>query len=928
MTMRFTSRNFVLLCCILTFLSITARSQDKKLITGNFSGFSFAQLVNEAEKQTGMRFYYNAAETDSLRINISANGITLSALLDQVLKNTGLQYAINPRGEVFISLRFAIQTDLPPGFFVRSIKNKDSASVPVIPLAEENKPKEKLKNSVENKLFEIGIKGSDPNKTSSTIAGYIRDVKNGEAITGASVYVDSPAIGVISDQFGYYSVTLPKGRHSLQVSSAGMKDTRRQVLLQADGKLDIEMETFVPSLKTVVITAEKKSNVRSLQMGLERLSIKSIKQVPVVLGEADILRVILTLPGVTSVGEASTGFNVRGGSSDQNLILFNDATIYNPSHLFGFFSSFNPDVVKNVELYKSAIPEKYGGRLSSVLDVSSRDGNNKKISGSGGIGPLISKLVIEGPLAKEKTTFIIGGRTTYSNWILKTIPNESYNNSRASFYDANLHINHAINNKNNLYLTGYMSGDKFKLNNDTLYQYNNRNINLKWKHNFSNKFYGVLTGGFDNYQYAVSADQNKVNAFKLDFDIKQVYLRADFSYSAGNKHNFNFGINSIRYALKPGAFQPVGSQSLVTPDEVQAEQALESAVYFGDKYSITPKLSVNGGIRFSLFNYLGPHDVYSYIPGLPRDKNSLIDTIVYAKGKSIKNYLGPEYRLTLRYSLTDNSSVKISYNTLRQYIHLLSNTAAISPTDVWKLSDPNIKPQLGDQFSLGYYRNFKSNTIETSLEVYYKRLKNFLDYKSGATIIMNKQIETAIITTRGKAYGAELLIKKLSGKVNGWFSYTWSRTLLQQDDPIAGELINEGKYYPANYDKPHNVNLVSNYKFSHRYSLSLNVVYNTGRPVTLPIAIFNLGGAQRVLYSDRNAYRIPDYFRTDLSINIEGNHKIKKLAHSSWSFGVYNILARQNAFSVYFVQQNAVIKGYKLSIFGTAIPYVTYNFKF
>ncbi len=918
----------IALCGVLMAVSISTTAQDNKLVTGNFTGYTFKKMVREIEAKTGYSFYYNPSEADTLIVNIISDKMTVSGLLSQVLKNTGFNYAIDSIKRVFISKHTTIKTSLPPGFFSRSAVAKDSLSETEIYTSNPSFKRGKIKSTADIKLYEIGVKSGNSNQPNATLAGYVRDIKDGEAIVGASLYIDTPNIGVVTDQFGYYSILLPKGRHTLHINSVGMKAAKRQIVIHADGKMTIELETFIASLKTVIVTAEKKSNIKTTQMGVERLTIKTIKQIPVVLGEADILRAVLTLPGVTSVGEASTGFNVRGGSADQNLILFNDATIYNPSHLFGFFTAFHPDLIKGVELYKSTIPEKYGGRLSSVLDIGTREGNSKKWSGMGGIGPLTSKFLIEGPLVKDKTSFLFGGRTTYSNWLLRNLRNSAYNRSRASFYDLSLHISHQINNKNQLYVTGYWSDDRFQLNNDTVYKYGNRNIVIKWKHNFNNRLYGVVTGGIDNYKYGIAANQNPVNAFKLNFEIRQTHFRTDFSYSPGTKHQFNFGFNSIYYKLNPGKLNPFNTQSLIAPDVLQAEQALESALYLGDRYAISSKLSFNAGFRFSLFNYLGPQSVNNYLPGLPRELATVKDTTNYRSGKIIKSYMGPEYRLSLRYALTDNASIKLSFNSLRQYIHTLSNTTAISPVDIWKLSGPAIQPQLGNQFSLGFYKNFKSNTIETSIEVYYKQLRNFLDFKSGATIILNKAIETAVISTRGKAYGVELLLKKTAGKLNGWFSYTYSRILLQMDDPIAGELINSGNYYPANYDKPHSVNLISNYRFTHRFSASFSIIYSTGRPVTLPIALFNQGGSQRVLYSDRNQYRIPDYLRTDFSINIDGNHKVNQLTHNSWSLGVYNLLGRQNAYSVYFVQENGQIKGYQLSVFGTLIPFITYNFKF
>jgi len=663
-------------------------------------------------------------------------------------------------------------------------------------------------------------------------------------------------------------------------------------------------------------------------MGVIKLNIKAIKLVPVVFGEADILKVVLTLPGVTSVGEASSGFNVRGGSTDQNLILFNDATIYNPSHLFGFFSAFDPDIVKSIELYKSAIPEKYGGRLSSVLDVQMKDGNSKTWTGVAGISPLTSKFTIEGPLNNGKTSVIIGGRTTYSDWILHSLPNAAYNRSDASFYDLNLHVTHTINAKNFLYVTGYLSRDNFNFNNDTSYKYGNSSANIKWRHIFTNKFYGVFTAGVDHYQYSVTSQFVPINGYTLGFDINQNNLRADFNYKLNDKHALNFGLTTTQYLLHPGTYTPTGSQSLVAPNTVPKEQGLESAVYLGDTYSVSNKFSINAGVHFSIFNYLGPHSINQYLPGVPKAVNTIMDSVQYASGKIIKTYMAPEIRISMKYELSANSSVKFSYNTLQQYIHMLSNTTAISPTDIWKLSDPNIQPQTGDQFSIGYYKNLKNNTIETSVEVYYKNINHYLDYKSGASLVLNHHIETEVLNSKGKAYGIELLVKKNAGKLNGWLSYTFSRTFLKTDDPTAGEAVNKGSYYPADFDKPHSVNLIANYQFSHRISLSGNLVYSTGRPITLPLATFNISGATSLYYSDRNQYRIPDYFRSDVSVNLDGNHKIKQKIHSSWSLGIYNLTARQNAYSVYFINSGGHVQGYQLSIFGSIIPFITYNLKF
>ena len=909
----------------LSFLS--AQSQEQKSITGDFNNISFPQLAREIEAQTNWHIYYDSTETDSIEINLHADHLSLQQVFNAVFKNTDIHYSAANDNTVFVSKRFSIQTTLPKNFFDPG-RATDSLSLSAAFSEDAVAPKSNLKISPENKLYEIGLRNGKTASARPTVAGYVRDVKTGEPIMGANISVDTLSINKTTDQFGYYSLMLPKGRHIIRITSAGMKDTRRQVMVYSDGKLNMDLEEFVASLKAVIVSADKTSNTRSVQMGVTKLNIQSIKQVPVVFGEADVLKVLLTLPGVTSVGEGSNGFNVRGGAADQNLILYNDATVYNPSHLFGFFSAFDPDLVKSVELYKSAIPEKYGGRLSSVLDVDVKDGNNKKWTGSAGISPLTSKFSIEGPLQKDKTSVIAGFRTTYSDWLLNQIPSSSYSNSTANFYDASLHVSHIINSKNTLYLMGYISNDKFNLDGDTTYAYSNRNANLKWKHNFSNSSFAVFTAGIDHYEYSVSSTRVPVNAYKLSFDINQVYLRADFSYSPNNKHTISYGLNSVYYQLHPGTLSPDGPKSLVQTDAVQHEQALETALYLGDQYSISQNLSVNAGVRYSIYNFLGPNQVYQYVPGLPRESFTIKDTVSYPKGKIIKTYALPEFRLSARYSLTNSASLKFSINTMAQYIHVISNTTNISPTDIWKLSDPNIKPQQGQQISLGFYKNFRQNSIEASVEVYYKKMQNYLDYKSGASLTLNHHIETDVFETEGKAYGIEFLLKKTTGKLNGWISYTYSRTFLRQDDPLAGELVNNGNYYPASFDKPNMVNFIGNYRFSHRYSLSVNMVYSTGRPITLPLAIVQSGGASTLYYSDRNEYRIPDYFRTDISVNMDGNHKMNKKTHNSWSAGVYNVTGRQNAYSVYFVQENGKVKGYQLSIFGAPIPFITYTIKF
>lgn len=927
MKKRFVSILLGILC--LSIGIAVGQKKNSAPVTADFRNANMEQFVSELEKQTGLHFYYDPSFLDSVSITLSVNAQPVEKVLDMAFASSNFNYLIDDDGEVYVTrgIKLGVAHTAKPAPQNHPIKQITGDTI----IARQKAKAPVLKTVVSpatDKLYDIGTRNlADQKSNRATVAGYVTDIKTGEPISGASVSVEALKTGVVTDQYGYFSLSLPRGRHTLLIEGIAIRETTRQIMLHSDGKLNIELESLVMVLRNVTITAQKLSNIRSPQMGLQKIDISAIKQIPVVFGEPDILRAVTALPGVKTVGEASTGLNVRGGSPDQNLILFNDVTIYNPSHFFGMFSALNPEIVKDVELFKSSIPARYGGRLSSVLNINGREGNKKNISGSAGIGVLTSRLNIEGPLIKDKSSFIIGGRTTYANWLLNLLPDQ-YKNSRASFYDVNLGITHQVNKKNSIYLTGYLSNDRFNLNNDTIYRYSNKNISLKWKHVFNNKLTGIFIGGYDRYEYSISSDHAAYSAYKLSFDINQSTFKALFTYYLNNKHTVEFGVNSIYYKLHPGSYLPDSKESVVAPDKLAPEQALESAAFVSDRYTITRNLSAEVGFRYSMYNYLGPQEVNIYPAGIPKTEENRTGVKDYSSGKVIQTYSAPEIRASLRYAFNDSFSIKASYNSQTQYIHLISNTTAMAPTDIWKLSDPNIRPQKGDQVSFGLYKNFKSNTIETSVEVYYKRIKDYLDYTSGAELVMNHHLETDVVPTKGKAYGVEFLLKKTSGKLNGWISYTWSRVLLKMDDSTQGSIINRGEYYPANYDKPNDLTVIGNYKINHRFSVSMNVTYSTGRPITLPIGRYYFSNGARTLYADRNAYRIPDYFRADFSMNIEGNHRIYQKTHNSWSIGVYNLTGRKNAYSVYYVSENGSINGYKLSIFGSAIPYVNFNIRF
>ena len=682
-------------------------------------------------------------------------------------------------------------------------------------------------------------------------------------------------------------------------------------------------------LAEIVVVGGRQSAVNSIQMGSEKFKPQILKNIPSAFGESDIMKIVLTLPGVTTVGEASSGYNVRGGATDQNLILFNGGTVYNPSHLFGLFTSFNSDAVEDVELFKSSIPVEYGGRISSVLRVTSKEANMQKLTGSASIGALTSKANLEIPIVKNHVSLLLNGRTTYSDWMLKKLPESSgYRNGTANFYDFGGALTWKLNDMHRLKVYGYWSKDKFSFSSQDNYGYQNRNISAEWRSILSERITATLSAGLDHYDYYNEDWGVPSMAARLSFGIDQTWGKLHIRHRLPDEQVLSYGLSVQHYNVQAGKYEPAGETSFITTDQLQREKAFESAAYIDYERSLTEKLSVSAGLRYSMFNALGPRDVNHYTAGELPSEETLLET--RHETGVIKTYHAPEIRLSARYAIQENLSLKLGFNTMHQYIHKVSNTSIMSPTDIWKLSDLNIKPQNGWQVAAGIYHETARKAYEFSAEVYYKHIGDYLNYRSSAVLLMNHHLETDVISTKGQAYGLELQAKKPAGKVNGWVSYTFSRSLLRQDDKRVAIPLNNGEWYPSEYDRPHEVKAVFNYKFTERYSLSSNFNYATGRPTTLPAGKYYDSRNQKYMpyYTDRNTYRIPDYMRLDLAFNIEPTHKLTSFLHTSFSIGVYNALARKNAYNVYYVTEGEDIKGYKLSVFGTAIPYVSLNIRF
>lgn len=759
--------------------------------------------------------------------------------------------------------------------------------------------------------------------------GQVKNEWTSEGLAGVNVIFESLQTGTVTDEHGRYEIEVNKGKFVVKFSRVDMKEEVHLIDLVSNQRFDLFMKEKTFNLDEVLVYAEKAdANVKNLDVGKNSLDIKKLNSIPAFLGEPDVIKSLTLLPGVSTVGEGASGFNVRGGGVDQNLILQDGAQIFNSSHVFGFFSSFNPVIVKKATLYKSGLPAKFGGRLSSVLDVELNEGDFSEYNFSGGIGLVSSKLAANGPLMKDKLSFVVAARVSYSDWLLKMAQNPDVRNSKAAFQDANFKLTYKINNKNKLTYSGYISNDKFALASDTVFSWTTTNHSLQLASILSNRLTLYSDFVIGKYSYTIE-DPEGFNAFKVNSSIDFKSVRLDFTYDINEKNHLNFGIESIYYKFSPGSREPIGINSGVQPLFLEDEQSIETSLYTEGEHSLTDRLSVRAGLRFGMFNNFGPGQDFLY-SGITRNSDFIVDTVSYRKGQTIASYSGLEPRITLNYKLTENSSIKSSYNRTRQYLHLVTNTAAVTPTDLWKTSNRYIQPETGDQITLGYFQNFKHNTLETSVEIYYKEADNIVDFKDGTILLMNSNIEAALINGTSEAYGLELFANKKTGKFTGWMSYTYSRIFRTVNGPTSEETINNGKKYPANNDKPHSISIAVNYKTNPIVEFGANFVYSTGRPATVPLSLYGISNQSNVFnFSGRNGGRIPDYHRLDLSMTILSKPRIDRKWNIDWTFAIYNFYGRKNAYSVFYENvYGSPPKAYKLSVLGSAFPSVMLNFNF
>jgi hypothetical protein len=766
-----------------------------------------------------------------------------------------------------------------------------------------------------------------------TISGVIADEKNKETLIGVSLFVQETKTGLVTNEYGFYSITLPEGDYTLLVNYMGYQTVTEKIKLNQDLKKNFYLSVSSQQLDEVVIVDNKKRvDIRKPEMSVNKLTIQEIKEMPVIFGEVDVLKSILTLPGVTNAGEGQSGFNVRGGGADQNLVLLDESTIYNSSHLFGLFSVFNPDAIKDLKLYKGGIPSRFGGRLSSILDIYQKEGNKNAFHMNGGIGLISSRILAEGPIVKDKGSFLIAGRGSYAHLFLKLFdnPNSAY------FYDLNTKLSYSINEKNNVYLSGYFGRDVFQLNDSFVNTYGNAVINFRWNHLYSDKLFSNLSMIYSDYYYGLRLD---FVGFNWDSGIKNYNIKYDFKHYITDKFKLNYGLQSHYYDFNPGKIEPTGEDSGINPEQLDKKYAMENAIYADAEHQISNKISLSYGLRFSNFLRLGQQTLNVYANDQPVIFNpdfqiyqsaEPIGTVSYGKNKTIAKFDNLEPRFAVSYVINEEQSVKASYNRMTQYLHLISNTQSPTPLDVWAPSDRYLKPQLLDQVAVGYFRNFKDDLYSLEVESFFKKIKNRVDYIDGANLIANEAIERVILNGRARAYGLEVLFRKNSGRFKGWVSYTLSRT----EQQVAGRTpeetgINNGNWYKTGFDKLHNLAVVANYKLNEKWRFSANLIAQTGQPVTFPNGQYQYEGITVPVFSGRNEENLPTYHRLDVSATLTPTKNKGRKWQAEWVFGIYNLYNRQNAASITFRQnqETGSNEALRLSIFGI-VPSATYNIKF
>ena len=900
-----------------------AQDIDSLYISGDFQNVTFPEILSEIETKYPVRFFYKKKWIPDSLFNVSLQDESIINVLNQITKPLDLNYLIY-YNSIIIAPSEILNQEYTKDYFI--IKNRQQH------LMRSNKW------ITAGNIVNLGDSTELSTASQVIIKGIVLDQLNSEPLRGVNLHFEALNYTTSTDNNGRFELSLPTGYNLLEISYIGYETQKTVWHVYSEDDIRILLPPDAYELEELLITGETDdNNVQSVIMGITRLRPQQIENMPVFLGEPDIIKGILTLPGVSTVGEGAGGFNVRGGAIDQNLILQDEALIFNSSHALGFFSIFNSDAIQEVELYKGHIPAQYGGRLSSVLNVKLKGNNSEKLSGRGGIGLVSSRLTLDGPLQSKKskdegnqpkTTFLLGGRITYSDWILKMFNIPDIKNSSGYFYDINAKLSHRYSEKGIISASYYQSFDNVQFSDDYGFSWTNRAASLIWNHMITpdvSSTFSASIGGNENLSY----EPTGITAFTLKNGISNFRLTEDILISSIKDHNISTGIEYINYEIAPDELTPRGEQSTIISESVYKDNGHELGIYINDEYTLNYLFSFSFGLRFNAFQQLGPGVVYQYDEGAPKVPETIIDSISYGSGESVESFYNLMPRFSMKYSLNPNSSLKLSYNGTSQFIHLVSNSTAALPVDFWLVSGPYYAPETSNNFSIGYFRNFMNNVWETSLELYYRRLKNVIEYKDFAELLLNPHLEAELLSGDGQAYGAEFLIRRKKGRLNGWLAYTYSRSYVKVDGDYEEETINDGEWYPSRLDIPNNLNIVLNYNFNKSNIFSANFTYRSGRPITIPGSFYIVDEVFIPEVSGRNEFRIPPYHRLDISYTLKRNVIKKKRYKDSFTFSIYNLYARKNTYSVFY--RKNISRGsnaYRLSVLGTIFPSFTYNFEF
>jgi hypothetical protein len=912
---------FILL--LLSGSMLNAQGPDK-LISCHFRDVTFKEFCVEVFRQTNVEIYYKDDWVNTLRVNLDTNNITVISAVKKVLEGSGLELSVwhndlvlLPGKKLLTNLPSYEQTAIPD-----SVVNKKDKAV----TETEERYIAGLRPGT-TKAITIGQPGKNIGNGKAKVTGRILDDETDEPIYQVSAYIAETKTGVVSDLNGFFTLNLTPGKYNIQIRHMGYEMEEYLFDVLSAGSVTIRMKKTSFQMKEVVVSGERQSDIRKKDPGLDMISIKSIKSLPMMMGERDILKASGTLPGIVSVGEGNAGLNVRGGGSDQNAFYINKIPIYNTSHLFGFIPLFNSDIIKDLTIYKGHIPSQYGGRLASVFNIITRQGNRQHYTAHGSLSPFIGDIVLEGPLKRDTASFILSARSSFSDWLLSRIKDTTINTSSTKFNDFSVGVNWDFKNtQTSLFV--YHSYDHFRLSSINTYEYSNSGASLNVGHTFRNSIRGELSLIGSRYQLSTVDKMQILTAYQHSYEMNHYEIRTAFRQRINDKHSLEYGADFVLYKLDRGTLLPYGKESLVSKVILGKDNGVESSLYFADSYDVNTWLNLNLGFRYTLFTPVGPARTFKYARNEPMDVTYIVDTLFFSKYKPIRWYHEPDLRLAVNIATDKNGSVKLAFNQMHQNLFMLNNNISIAPNAQWKLADYHLLPSQSNQVSLGVFRTFINNGLESSLEVYYKNTRNYSEFKDGADFLRNPLVETSVLQGRQKSYGIEFNLKRSGGKVEGWISYTYSRSLVQVNGKHTWDKINNGEIYPANYDIPHSLNVVLNYNFSKRVILSSVVTYQTGKPITYPESIYYIGDVQYLDYSKRNAYRIPYYLRTDISLTLEGNLKRNKLLHSSFIMNVYNVFGRMNPNSVYFVSENGKIYSYLYSVVGVPIFTATWLIKF